>query len=706
LNTRVAPWYSGNTFGLSQIQFVAPSLHSGVVPPADGFWPVLATTAGTNVATLESRVLGPLDAQIDYTNINAVVVIGRRTESDFGNAAGGNVPGGNDLYTVDVAVREHGSEVPIIGGVAPNSHRRRMSLAVLWEGPSFGTSDAETFITGTAFTVLHEVGHWMNIPDRYGYFNGPVPGYQPAEWYSPMGSPSTDFLSPHWLGRERELLGYFNINSSNLSTIGEGQAQTLFEIVPGYLPAGPGKTHAVRIPVSGSSPSAFRGYWVESRQRRPRGTSRSNLLQDRVYEQGVLIAWIDETLSGPGTRITLVPDPSGTAFPGGLAPFAPGSQYMDPARGIRISVLSAATEGWFVQVDRSIPPVGIADPGALGPPSNSADAEDLWIDSPLNGWGVFRYGNSGQPNALYGDFISPNVTNRLCYRIRNLGNAPAQNVTFDLWLAPMTAGRIAGTPGAVKLNNSAGIVPLIPANSFVEACQDFTPGGGLTAELVVTYPGDPNIGNNIVTDTFWNIDSARQSNLQYQTIQGDLRIQNGWEDAIQVSGSRQSFPARWATGLATGPWDLAKGQNTTVQIGIDPNGLAGLPPTGNELGQSRDVHFDFHARVGGSSTLMSSMRARVNLVEATTISVAVTDKTSSGATLRGCLSPALAGQRIAVMATVAGFMPMPLAGLTDSSGCFSGTVAGPAGTWEARAGFIGTDRWGRSVSPPSVFPVP
>jgi hypothetical protein len=47
-----------------------------------------------------------------------------------------------------------------------------------------------------------------------------------------------------------------------------------------------------------------------------------------------------------------------------------------------------------------------------------------------------------------------------------------------------------------------------------------------------------------------------------------------------------------------------------------------------------------------------------------------------------------------------------VSGLTNASGCFAGTVSGPVGGWRGRAAFIGTDRWGRSISPESVFNVP
>jgi hypothetical protein len=126
----------------------------------------------------------------------------------------------------------------------------------------------------------------------------------------------------------------------------------------------------------------------------------------------------------------------------------------------------------------------------LSPPGNTWETTDIWIDSPVNGFGTFRYGmwNDGTGQMVpvgNGDDPAVGQTNRVYARIRNLGNAIASNVvvTFEvtdplgLGIAGATGWALVGTADATTFPQLASI----PAGGTLDVYVDWAPNVTLTA---------------------------------------------------------------------------------------------------------------------------------------------------------------------------------------------------------------------------------
>jgi hypothetical protein len=142
-------------------------------------------------------------------------------------------------------------------------------------------------------------------------------------------------------------------------------------------------------------------------------------------------------------------------------------------------------------------PVGVApasqpDVGLnswLEPPGNTYETTDIWIDSPVNGYGTYRYGlwsdlMGGLVPKGNGDDPAVGLVNRLYARVRNYGTAPASNVTayFDITNPPGLG--INGSNGFINLGKVTSAqfpgLKLIPPGQHVDVYLNWTPNFALT----------------------------------------------------------------------------------------------------------------------------------------------------------------------------------------------------------------------------------
>jgi hypothetical protein len=127
------------------------------------------------------------------------------------------------------------------------------------------------------------------------------------------------------------------------------------------------------------------------------------------------------------------------------------------------------------------------------PPGNTYETTDIWIDSPVNNYGTFRYGTwpdlmGGTVPKGNGDDPAVGQVNRIYARVRNYGTATASNVVvhFDI-TDPLGLG-IAGSNGFKELGsvNSTNFPDLasIPAGTSVDVYIEWTPNPTLTADQI------------------------------------------------------------------------------------------------------------------------------------------------------------------------------------------------------------------------------
>jgi hypothetical protein len=173
-----------------------------------------------------------------------------------------------------------------------------------------------------------------------------------------------------------------------------------------------------------------------------------------------------------------------------------GDTYTNSSDGIFIDVTKKFSDDHYLVTVRytdkaSKPDVGINS--WLQPPGNSYETTDLWVDSPVNGYGTFRYGSwsdlfGGTVPQGNGDDPAIGQVNRLYARVRNYGDVTATNVVvhFDI-TNPLGVG-IAGANGfsqigtvsSAQFPGLASIAPGASADVYIE----WTPNATLTPQQI------------------------------------------------------------------------------------------------------------------------------------------------------------------------------------------------------------------------------
>jgi len=165
-----------------------------------------------------------------------------------------------------------------------------------------------------------------------------------------------------------------------------------------------------------------------------------------------------------------------------------GDTYKSTSDGISITVrANPDPDHYTVDVfyaDRAgQPDVGLNS--WLEPPGNTYETTDIWIDSPVNGYGTYRYPlwsdlMGGIVPSGNGDDPAIGQVNRLYARVRNYGNRTATGVVvhFDIT-----------NPPGVGINGSNGFIPLGTVTSAqFPALASIAPG----AHVDVYYNWKPN----------------------------------------------------------------------------------------------------------------------------------------------------------------------------------------------------------------------
>lgn len=249
-----------------------------------------------------------------------------------------------------------------------------------------------------------------------------------------------------------------------------------------YDPLGNPVPQAIRADITGSL------YYLISVRRQVLGDDLNGGFPNGIPDEGVLIERVVEgadqwvTVQGKGgDRNRLWQE--GDLFDGG-------------ADGVQIVVDKKVDEDNYcvtVRFDkRAIQPDVMLDPWT-SPPGNTWETTDIWVDSPVNGFGTYRY---GQWNDLDGNLVprgngddpAVGMVNRLYARVRNRGTQTATNVKVNFEITDPPGLGIAGANGWAGLGSvdSAtfpGLAAIAPG-SFVDVYLEWTPNIALTPEQI------------------------------------------------------------------------------------------------------------------------------------------------------------------------------------------------------------------------------
>jgi hypothetical protein len=253
-----------------------------------------------------------------------------------------------------------------------------------------------------------------------------------------------------------------------------------------YDPTGKPNPQAIHAEITGSL------YYMISVRRRVLGDELNGGYQpgsDGGYgipDQGVLIERVSEgsdpwvTVKGLGNNRNKL--------------WKTGDTYSGGADGIVIQVTQRpGPDDYCVQVrydSKANQPDVMLDPWT-SPPGDTWETTDIWVDSPLNGYGTYRYGMwndlSGNPVPTgNGDDPAIGQVNRIYARVRNVGTQAATDVEVTWQITDPPGLGIAGANGwvnigAVDKNSFPGLANIAPG-TYVDVYYQWTPDFAISPE--------------------------------------------------------------------------------------------------------------------------------------------------------------------------------------------------------------------------------
>jgi hypothetical protein len=257
-----------------------------------------------------------------------------------------------------------------------------------------------------------------------------------------------------------------------------------------YDPAGRPNAQAIKADITGSL------YYIVSVRRRVNGDELNGSNQGGapatrgIPDEGVLIERVVENGDGAvaGSPWVVLQGKGGDRD----KLWHEGDQFQNTADGIFISVAKKFDDDDYEVTVRysdgsAQPDVGLYS--WLSPPGNTYETTDIWIDSPINGYGTFRYGtwsdlHGGTVPTGNGDDPGVGQVNRFYARVRNFGTITASNavVHFDVTDPPGLG--INGSNGFVLLGTvtSAQFPGLgsIPPGGYTDVYFDWVPNFTVT----------------------------------------------------------------------------------------------------------------------------------------------------------------------------------------------------------------------------------
>jgi hypothetical protein len=522
----------------------------------------------------------------------------------------------NDVQAIVVMLSQtwdRGGSYYATRNVGAGGSARFVGNAVVGENPG----DTDRQVWGR---WAHEVGHNMQV----GYSGaGPVGGH-PSGYQSDF-----DLMDANYPGR----IGAVSLQPDNQfrTWLSPGKYQTFTRAQGGgnaaiwaieYDQHGQPNVQAVKVEI------APHVYYMVSVRRRVRGDELNDSRSPQgIPDEGVLIERVDEvtnvqaisTVIGRNKAPTCSTPPDNCnrqqLWKAGDTFRAPNEVTIEVTRRVD-------DDNYLIRViynDVGPQPDVMINPW-LSPPGNTWETTDIWVDSPVNGFGVFRYGmwddGSGQMVPIgNGDDPAVGLTNRVYARIRNIGNAPASNVVATIEVTdPLGLGISNATNwvlvGRVDVTTFPQLAS-IPAGGTVDVFVDWQPTVTLTpAQLaagVFSFHSclrvriDPVPGETVLA----NQDGDReQENISYfqvapkgpnrQLLMQSVSLHNDdlkrAKDIILVYRLTvpENGPEDWLVRLNKGVHEvtLAPGERREIPVGIIPG------PSANRPGQrySLDVH--------------------------------------------------------------------------------------------------------------------
>jgi len=480
----------------------------------------------------------------------------------------------------------------------------------------------------------HEVGHQLEVADgvRFdapwlGHPSGYGSAYDLMDSCYPCGASAFSLLGPPLNNSPRTVFAGW-LPATKVVTVERPAHPSGVTVVLAPLSQDPTSTEApqaIKVPIV---PGMY--YMVEARRRSGVDALDHGRGTGGIFDEGIRIQKIEESHNWPANNIEscdfLVAggcvhsssDPRAgdcsTVRPGMPAycwPYPlwhPGQAFTDGDNGIQIRVDAQIGNGYAVTINRgnaSGHPDLFITPW-LTPPMNTWETADIWVDSSCNGYesvvgaAGLRYGRRPDGTVIgNGDDPCIGHTNRVYAHIRNLGDAPANNVRVIFRATDPPGVGIPDAHGWIEIGAvTAAQFPLLaslPAGASTDVYITWVPHHTLTpAEVearrfafhtglqveIATDTSEIVTGNQLATENFEYFEARQDPPLDtWDTILGEFFLRNdSGNDGLKRPRTyyldvRSELPQGWSYVVGDGQMaiTLDTGEVRAIPVVIKPS---------------------------------------------------------------------------------------------------------------------------------------
>lgn len=419
-----------------------PSNRSGYVDDSGGAGTGDLST-GTQFTKLLADSIANAPAGLDWTNIDAVMVVMAETN----------------------AARFHrGQATKCNLNMGPGGAVKYVGCAIFAENPS----DADVSVWGR---WAHEMGHAFqqagpahpsNYNNAFELMDASYPGQTgPFEKQANQGFPG-------WLPPSKYQV---------VSCLKGGELANLYAME--YDPAGKPNVQALKVEITGSF------YYMVSVRRAVLGDDLRP-----IPDEGVIIERVNE---GADPFVKVVGRGATPACAGAGCNrnqlWRGGDTFSGDGLSMVMTKIDDDNYAVFVRCnDQALQPDIMLNPW-VSPPGDTWETTDIWIDSPVNGYGTYRYGTwsdlaGGTVPVGNGDDPAVGQVNRLYARVRNVGTQAATNAVVRWEITDPPGLGIAGAAGWLPIGSVSSVqfpaLANIAPGGTVDVYVEWTPNFALT----------------------------------------------------------------------------------------------------------------------------------------------------------------------------------------------------------------------------------
>ena len=367
-----------------------------------------------------------------------------------------------------------------------NFHRGQGNKCTLPMGP--GSSDNELvgcaiFSENPASTDALVWGRWAHELGHAFQAGGPA---HPSDYNSAFEQMDANYPGQTGVFEKQTSIafGWMPDGKYKIVTPATGGAQVPL-YAQEYDPAGKPNLQAIKAYIGGPGSA----YYLVSVRRKVLGDElNASFAPAGIPDEGVLIERVTEntdpwvTLQGKGGDRNKL--------------WHEGDVFHSTGDGVYIDVIKKFDDDDYNVVVRYSDQANKPDVGInswLSPPANTYETTDLWIDSPVNGYGTFRYGTwsdlmGGTVPTGNGDDPAIGQINRIYARVRNYGTASANNVVVHFDVTDPIGLGINGSNGFKQLGTVTsaqfpGLATIAPGAS-TDVYIEWTPNATLTPQQI------------------------------------------------------------------------------------------------------------------------------------------------------------------------------------------------------------------------------